>query len=112
MTDKPTEVTVELHEEGKRVTAHFRWEHAKWATATHAYISDGGISVHMSRRDAEELYRKLRDALTGQRQLPPEKLQEARVFVRESMNQDHADGGHPGTEEAMAEAEAQGEGNR
>ena len=86
MTDKPTEVTVELHEEGKRVTAHFRWEHAKWATATHAFINDGSLSVHMQRRDAEELYRKLFDAL----------------FM-----QDFADAGHRDEEKLMAEAEAQ-----
>ena len=85
MTNELSNPRIHVDVDGEDVSVYFSWSCARYERAVHVSRADGRASLSFSRDGARELHRQLGEKLD---------------------KQDHADAGHPDTEEAMAEAEA------
>ena len=85
MTNELSTPRINVDVDGEDVMVHFTWNCAHFERPVYMGRADGNAALGLAKEDARELHRKLSGALD---------------------KQDHADAGHPDTEEAMAEAEA------
>ncbi len=80
-----TKIEAEVWDNDSQVVVYFMWDRKGWYQRVRVDSRDGKATLWLFLEDAQELHRKLGEALD---------------------KQDHADAGHRDPEEAMAEAEA------